>query len=274
MREAHQVKKWILITGAGSGIGRASAELLAENGFMVYASDIKMDYVSDLGQNPNITAVKVDVTSQEDLQNLLPPFDETGLWGLVNNAGIALGGPLMELPMEELRKQFEVNFFSMHRVNQVVFPYILKQKGRIVIVSSNAGKFAQPFIGPYCSSKYAIEGYVDSLRRELMLLGVKVIKIKPGRTKTSIWDKGEHLIHKYENGLFGKSVKKAGRVLISEGKLKSLEPIHIAKIILKAFTAKHPKAKYSRVPNPFGIWARETFPDKFLDWVIQRKLMV
>ena len=107
-----------------------------------------------------------------------------------------------------------------------------------------------------------------------MILGVKVIKIKPGKTKTPIWDKEESLIHIYENGLFGDSVKKAGKVLISEGKQKSLEPVETAKEILKAFTKKHPKVKYSRVPNPFGIWARQAFPDKLLDWIIRRKFMV
>ena len=273
MRDNKQTERWILITGAGSGIGRATSKLLAENGFKIYASDLIKESVEEIGQHSNITPIKLDVTSEEELKQLIPLFEKTGLWGVVNNAGIALGGPLMELPMEELRKQFEINFFSMHRVNQIVFPYILRQKGRYIIISSNAGKFAAPFIGPYSSSKYATEGYVDSLRRELMLLGVKVVKIKPGRTKTSIWDKGKHLIPLYENGAFGESVKKAGAVLISEGKEKSLEPIEIAKIILKALTVKNPRVKYAKVPNPFGIWARETFPDKILDWVIRKKFM-
>ena len=103
--------KWILVTGASSGIGRSIAEFLAEKGFSVYAGARKKEDIDSLNKIPNVTGVKLEVTSDTDIQNLLPSFEKTGLFAVVNNAGIAKGGPLMDFKMEELKYQFEVNYF-------------------------------------------------------------------------------------------------------------------------------------------------------------------
>lgn len=265
-------KKWILVTGASSGIGRKSAELLAQNGFNVYAGARKQKDLDELDKIPNITAVKLDVTSDEDVSKFLSEVEKTGLYGVVNNAGIALGAPLMDLDLEVLKKQIDVNFFSIHRVTKAVFPYILKEKGRIIMISSNAGSFANPFFGPYSSSKYALEGYSDSLRRELLLHDVKVVLIKPGRIRTPIWEKGEDLLLLYEGSIFNKVAQAVGKSAIESGKEDSLQPIKVAEIVLKAITVKNPKARYVIAPNPFGIWTREHLPDRIIDNVVKKKL--
>ncbi|TFG19873.1 MAG: SDR family NAD(P)-dependent oxidoreductase [Promethearchaeota archaeon] len=265
--------KWILVTGASSGIGRKSAELLAQNGFNVYAGARKQSDLDELEKIPNITAVKLDVTSDEDVNDFQNKLEKTGLFGIVNNAGIALGAPLMDLEIETLEKQFEVNFFGIHRITKAVFPYILKEKGRIIMISSNAGSFASPFFGPYSSSKYALEGYSDSLRREIMLHDVKVVLVKPGRIRTPIWEKGEDLLLLYEGSIFTKEAKAIGKSAIKSGKEDSLKPIEVAKIVLKACVAKNPKPRYVIAPNPFGIWIREHLPDRMIDNVVKNKLM-
>lgn len=266
-------KKWILVTGASSGIGRKSAELLAQNGFNVYAGARKQEDIDELNKIPHVTAVKLEVTSDEDIDNFLKIIEKSGLFGLLNNAGIALGAPLMDLDIDVLKKQMEVNFFGIHRVSKAVFPYILKEKGRIVIMGSNAGSFAAPFFGPYSCSKYAVEAYSDSLRRELLLHDVKVVLVKPGRVKTPIWEKGEDLLVLYDGSIFNKVAKAFGKSAIESGKNDSLPPIKIAEIVLKAFTLNNPKPRYVIAPNPFGNWIREALPDRIVDNIVKNKLV-
>ncbi|MFZ1980357.1 MAG: SDR family oxidoreductase, partial [Smithella sp.] len=191
-------KKSVLITGASSGIGFATAEYLAAQGFHVYAGARDLSTLEGLSKNLNITHVKLDVTNTADIIEVKRIMEEkdTGLFGLVNNAGIAKAGALMDVSVEDLRTQFEVNLFGVHQITQAMFPLLLKTKGRIVMMSSDSGFFATPFFGPYCSSKFALEGYSDSLRREITPYGMKVIIIEPGRITTPIWNKGEKNLNK------------------------------------------------------------------------------
>ena len=120
--------KWVLVTGASSGIGRKTTEYLAQNGFSVYAGARKQEDIDSLNKIPNVTGVKLEVTSDTDIQNLLPEFEKTGLCAVVNNAGVAKGGPLMDFKMEDLKFQFEVNYFGINRITQAIFHFILKEK--------------------------------------------------------------------------------------------------------------------------------------------------
>ncbi len=266
-------KKWILVTGASSGIGQKTAEYLSQNGFNVYAGARKQKDLDKLDKIPNITAVKLDVTLDEDVNEFITKIKKTGLFAIINNAGIAKGGPLMDFTMKELKDQFEVNFFGIHRITQAVFPFILKEKGRIIMIGSNAGSFAAPFFGPYASSKYAIEGYSDSLRRELLLHDVKVVLIKPGRVKTPIWEKGEELLVLYDGSIFNKEAQALGKSAIESGKEDSLPPIKIAELVYKTLTVANPKPRYVIAPNPFGIWLREAMPDRITDNILKKRML-
>jgi short-subunit dehydrogenase len=266
--------KWILVTGASTGIGRKIAEKLAKEGYNVYAGARKKQDITSLNEIPNVTGIRLDVTQDLDIQNLIPQLKKTGLFALVNNAGIALGGPLMDLEMKVLKDQFEVNFFGVHRITKAVFPYILEQKGRIIIMGSGAGTFAAPFFGPYSSSKYAIEGYSDSLRRELILYDIKVVLIKPGRVRTSIWDKGEDLLQLYEGSSFNKVARGLGAEAISDGRTDSLPPSRIADLVFKALTKRNPKTRY-KIATKKQIWNirfREILPDKIIDGIVEKKM--
>jgi hypothetical protein len=268
-------KKWVLVTGASTGIGRATAEYLAANGFSVYAGARKQTDLEDLEEIENINSIKLDVTKQEDIDAAVDYINnkKTGLYGIVNNAGVAYAGPLMDTPMDFMQHQFDVNVFGVHRITKAFFPFIYESKGRIVMMSSDSGFFATPFFGPYSSSKFALEGYADSLRRELLLHDIKVIIIQPGRIKTPIWDKGERLFDEFpEDSIFAEKAEKIGRYAIDKGKTSGLPPVKVAKLIFKALTKKKPKLRYLIAPNKFEYLLIKILPSKMVDGMVKKKL--
>jgi NAD(P)-dependent dehydrogenase (short-subunit alcohol dehydrogenase family) len=268
--------KAILVTGANSGIGRAAAEYLASHGFHVYAGARNTSALEDLRGNPNITPVKLDVTNPGDVSEAKKIIEQktAGLFGLVNNAGIIKAGPLMDVGVEDLREQFEVNLFGVHQITQAVFPLLLKEKGRIVMMSSDSGFFATPFVGPYCSSKFALEGYADSLRREVISYGVKVILIEPGRITTPIWNKGEQILHngRYAQSIFWEEAKAMGEYSIRKGKTSGLPPVEVAKTVYHVLTAENPKLRYIVADNKFEYQMMKILPDWYVDKLVLKKI--
>jgi short-subunit dehydrogenase len=269
-------QKSVLVTGANSGIGLACAEYLAANGFHVYAGARDTKTLNDLNKNSNITAVKLDVTSQSDVIGVKKIIEEsgTGLFGLVNNAGITKAGALMDVSVEDMRAQFEVNLFGVHQVTQALFPFILQAKGRIVMMSSDSGFFATPFVGAYCSSKFALEGYSDSLRREITPYCVKVILIEPGRIVTAIWDKGEKILTdaKYAHSMFWKESKALGQYSIRKGKTTGLPPIAVAQTVYQALILENPKLRYIVAKNSFEYRLMKIFPAWYVDRLVLKKV--
>jgi short-subunit dehydrogenase len=269
-------QKSILVTGANSGIGLATAEYLAVKGFHVYAGARDTRSLEALSKIPNITAIKLDVTNTADVIEVKRIIEEkgTGLFGLVNNAGITKAGALMDVSVDDMRAQFEVNLFGVHQITQALFPFILRAKGRIVMMSSDSGFFATPFVGPYCSSKFALEGYSDSLRREIIPYGVKVILIEPGRVISTIWDKGEKILAdaKYINSMFWKEAKALGEYSIRKGKTEGLPPIEVAKIVHQALTLENPKLRYIVAKNSFEYLLMKIFPAWYVDKLVLKKV--
>jgi NAD(P)-dependent dehydrogenase (short-subunit alcohol dehydrogenase family) len=267
-------QKAVLITGANSGIGLATAEYLAVQGFHVYAGARVTRTLEGLSKNLNITPVKLDVTNTADIIEVKRIIEEkgTGLFGLVNNAGIAKAGALMDVSVEDLRTQFEVNLFGVHQITQAMFPLLLKAKGMIVMMSSDSGFFATPFFGPYCSSKFALEGYSDSLRREIAPYGVKVIIIEPGRITTPIWDKGENNLNKYADSLFAIEAKAIGEYAIRKGKTTGLAPIEVAKTVYHVLIAANPKLRYIVAENKLEYQMIKILPASSVDKLAMKKV--
>ncbi|MGO8717472.1 MAG: SDR family oxidoreductase [Smithella sp.] len=267
-------QKSVLITGASSGIGFAAAEYLAVQGFHVYAGARDMSTLEDMSKNSKITPVKLDVTNTADIIEVKRIIEEkgTGLFGLVNNAGIVKAGALMDVSVEDMRAQFEVNLFGVHKITQAMFPLLLKTKGRIVMMSSDSGFFATPFFGPYCSSKFALEGYSDSLRREITPYGVKVIIIEPGRITTPIWDKGEKNLNKYADSLFAVEAKAIGEYAIRKGKTTGLAPIEIAKTVYHVLMAANPKLRYIVAENKLEYQMIKILPASYVDKFAMKKV--
>lgn len=268
--------KSILVTGAGSGIGRETALFLASRNFHVFAGVRNPADLSAWSDHPNITPVKLDVTCDDDVDDMRRMLERqgTGLFGLVNNAGTVKAGPLMDVSTEDMREQFEVNLLGVHQITRAVFPFLHQEKGRIVMMSSDSGFFATPFAGPYCASKFALEGYSDSLRREVIPHGVKVILIEPGHIKTPIWDKGEVLFNSKKDGisLFADEARAMGRYMIRKGKTGGLHPVEVAKVVYQALTVAHPKLRYIVAENKFEYQMMKILPAWCVDKLVVSKV--
>lgn len=264
----------VLVTGAGSGIGFAITQYLAFHGMHVFAGARKQEALEKLAKIPNVTVLKLDVTDAEDIKQAKKIIEAktAGLFGLVNNAGIGNGGPLMDVSVKDLRAHFEVNLFGVHQVTQAVFPLLLKEKGRIVMISSDSGFFATPFFGSYCSSKFALEGYSDSLRREIIPYGVKVIIIEPGRITTPIWNKGEQYLNKYAGSIFAAQVKAIGEYAINKGKTAGLAPVEVAKTVYQVLTDANPGLRYIVAKNKLEYQMMKILPASYVDKLALKKV--
>ena len=267
-------RPFVLVTGASTGIGLAITQYLASRGMHVFAGARKQEALESLAKNPNVTPIPLDVTKAENIKQAKKIIEEktAGLFALVNNAGIGNGGPLMDVSVEDLRAQFEVNLFGVHQITQAVFPLLLKAKGRIVMMSSDSGFFATPFFGPYCSSKFALEGYSDSLRREIIPYGVKVIIIEPGRITTPIWDKGEKCLNKYADSLFAVEAQAIGKYAIRKGKTAGLSPLEVAKTVYQVLTVPNPKLRYIVAENKFEYQMMKILPASYVDKLTLKKV--
>jgi NAD(P)-dependent dehydrogenase (short-subunit alcohol dehydrogenase family) len=251
-------KRWVLVTGASTGIGKACTEYLAAQGFGVYAGARKDQDLDNLGQLQNVVPVKLDVTNDDDVQAVLTIIEGkgTGLFGLVNNAGIGIGGPLMDITADELQLQFAVNMLGVHRVTRAVFPLIFKAKGRIVMMSSYNGRLATPFLGPYVMSKFGLEGYSDVFRQEMLPFGVKVILVEPGAIKTSIWEKNLQQVEVFKNREHSVELLAKIALAVVPDALKhsyatGKEPAEVAKVVHEALTVKQPLPRY---PVMNSVW--------------------
>ncbi len=261
-------KQWVLVTGAASGIGRAAALLLAGKGFGVYATDMSGPEMDDLSGTSGIVTLRLDITNDNDVAQVLTFIEKqgTGLFGLVNNAGIFSPGPLMALPMERLVSQYNVNVFGTHRITKALFPMLFKSKGRIINMSSVAGYVATPFSGPYASSKHAIEGWSDALRRELLPLGVRVVVIEPALINTPLWDRDiEGRIEQYRGTVFYEANKRKLEHETAEAKANGLKPEAVAEAVYRALSISNPKPRYLVSNNPVQHRLARFLPDALLD---------
>ena len=275
MRKIINKKQWVFVTGAASGIGKATTIFLAEKGFGVYAGDISMGELNELRRENEIEPIRVDITDQQDVDQAFNLIEKkrTGLFALVNNAGIFSPGPLMELDIERFVEQYNVNVFGTHRVTKAFFPLLLSSKGRIVNISSVAGYVATPFSGLYASSKHAVEGWSDSLRRELLALDVKVIVIEPALINTPIWDKDfDGRIEKYRDTIFYEANRKKLDREADEARRKGVHPEVAADAIFRALTAQHPKPRYLVTNHPVLHRLVKFLPDALLDRLMTKEI--
>ncbi len=185
--------KAVVVTGASSGIGAALVELLAREGFAAFAGVRgEADAAAAAALHPNVRPLRMDVTDRASIDAAAEAVAAGGLTlsGVVCNAGIAIAGPLEYLPVDQLRRQFEVNLFGAVEVAQAFLPQLRAARGRLVFVGSSSGRLAIPFIAPYSASKFALRALTDGLRVELAPAGVRVALIEPSAVKTPIWAKG------------------------------------------------------------------------------------
>ncbi len=266
--------KYVVVTGASSGIGLAACRLLCQNGYYVFGSVRRKDDADRLqsGLGDNFSPLLFDVTDrpaiQKAQQTVRKRLGTAGLTALINNAGIAVSGVLQHMDPDDFKRQFDVNLFGVLSVTQAFLPLLGAEKdcphppGKIINIGSVSGQIAYPFIGPYVASKFALEGFSHSLRRELLLYGIDVILIAPGSVRTPIWDKesATHIPEKYLNSAYGKALKRFQREFIKAGQ-SGLPPQAIAERILKIIEKRRPAVRHAVVGK------------KFTRWIIPRYLM-
>ncbi|MDQ3940128.1 MAG: SDR family oxidoreductase [Actinomycetota bacterium] len=245
----------VLVTGASSGIGEATAVLLAQHGHRVFAG-VRQDADAERlsARDRNITSLILDVTDQLQIeqatQEIAHALGDAGLAGLVNNAGIGRGGPVEYLSGDEWRRQFDVNVHGQVDVTRALLPLIRKATGRIVFVGSIGGRMSTPFIAPYNSSKFAVAAIADSLRGELRSFGIHVSLIEPGSVKTEIWDKGRQKTDELTTELPAEALERYGRVLETARRLidyqerVGIPPVKVAEVIEHALTSRRPRPRY------------------------------
>ncbi len=275
----------VVITGGSTGIGKACALYLDRLGFHVFAG---VRRVSDgeavtRESSGSITPLLLDVTNAASIGSaanaVAASVGEAGLRGLVNNAGIVVAGPLEFLPLDEIRKQFEVNIFGQIAVTQAFLPLLRRARGRIVNMGSISGRVAAPFIGPYAASKFALEAFTDSLRVELLPWDIKVSIIEPGDVATPIWEKSleaaEEIAKNYAQetfSLYG-SAFSAIRKEAKNGANTGISPNVIAQLVAHALSAKRPKTRYLAGKGvQLKVFLKRILPDRVFDRLIVRHL--
>jgi NAD(P)-dependent dehydrogenase (short-subunit alcohol dehydrogenase family) len=261
-----------LVTGASSGIGAACAVQLAGAGWRVFAG------VRRAGDAPAGTEeILLDVTDEDHVRAAAERIGE--LHGLVNNAGIAIAIPLEFIPLEELRRQFEVNVVGQVAVTQAFLPHLRRSRGRVVFIGSIAGQSALPFLGSYAASKHALEAVADTLRVELRPFGVHVALVQPGTIKTPIWTKSAAIADALVDGapaeltgLYGERIAAFREVALRRG-AKGASPEEVARAVEEVLTTGRPRTR-----KLVGLDAKvragvERLPDRLRDRVYERVLL-
>ncbi len=244
--------KAVLVTGASSGIGRKITELLATRGYFVYAGARKPADLAELSAIKNVQGVKLDVTDPADIAAAVATVRQggRGLYGLVNNAGIAILGPLVETQEPELRGLFDVNVFGPYRVTKAFSPLLIESKGRVTTVSSISGILSGPFLGAYSMSKHAIEAFGDALAAEMSGFGVRVSLIEPGNYRSDIGRNTMGQVEATAERLKGSPYEPVMKNLVAAmGRYDSYpEPDAVAEAALRALADPAPKMRYLVVP--------------------------
>lgn len=277
-----QKNQLAVVTGASSGIGQATVRALAGRGFHVLAG-VRRDADADPISGQSIEPVILDITDPAHVAAIAERVegDPGGrpLRALVNNAGIAVNGPVETIPMQEWRRQFDVNFFGHVAVTQALLPALLAARGRVVNISSIGGRVAGPTFGAYAASKFALEAVSDALRREVARLGVQVIVIEPGTVATGIWGKGLAAALELAAKMSEAQQARYGDLLAAVSKQaetlqrSGIDPANAARVIADAIDAPKPRARYlvgrdAKVMAPIA----GLLPDRIVDRLIARNL--
>lgn len=271
----------VLITGASKGIGEACTLRLAREGFRVYAGVRRTEDGDALKQRggDDVVPVMLDVTRADQVAEAATRIGEEtggrGLQALVNNAGVAIAGPLEFLPIDELRRQMEINFIGQFAVTQACMPLLRRATdARIVFMSSISGRSALPLLGPYAASKFALEAAADAMRLELRSHGIRVSLVEPGVITTPIWETareaGERNIARMppEAERFYGAMLDALRRRVGSN-TRGNPPEKVAKAVLHAISGRRPKTRYLVGADARArLWMHRVLPDRVEDWVI------
>ena len=277
--------KYVVVTGASSGIGRGCVKVLIQRGFHVFGSVRKKADADGLIKefDDKVTPLIFEATDvaavKEAADKVKSIVGDTVLSGLVNNAGVAVTGPMMHMPIDEFRYQIEINTVGPIIAIQAFLPLLgavnppVENPGRIINITSMAGVRAAPFFGPYSASKHALEAISGSLRQELMLFGVDVIIIGPGAVATPIWNKAEKVDNsQYDNTDYKQSYKKMNDFMSAMGP-QGIPVEKVGELVHHTITTDKPKVRYAIAPNMLTDWfIPQNLPKRVLDKIITSKI--
>ena len=251
--DAHEAQKAVLVTGASTGIGRNITERLVSEGYFVFAGARKDNDLEELDAIDNVRAVRLDVTSQEDIDAAVETVKQEGkgLYGLINNAGVAVIGPLSQTQDSDLDFVFGVNIGGVVGVTRAFAPMIIESKGRIMTTGSISGILSSPTLGVYSMSKHAVEAFTDSLAGEMAEHGVSVSVIEPGNYKSKI---RRTTMQRTREQLEAAGVElteeeRARFEGTAERELALNEPDEVSDAFMHALFSDEPKRRYMVVPN-------------------------
>ncbi len=275
----------VVVTGVSTGIGWGITKVLIQRGFRVFGSVRKTQDAERLSKEfgelfvPLLFDVTDESAVQAAAQYVREQLNGEKLFGLVNNAGIAAPGPLIHLPTEEFRYQLEVNLVSVLIVTKAFVPLLgvdrslRGQPGRIINISSVSGTSAFPFVGAYAASKHGLEGFSETLRRELILYGIDVIIVGPGPIATPIWDKAEQAdTSLYANTDYVDAAQRAKEFMIRSGK-NGLPPEKVGEVVWQALTTRSPSTRYAVVGRgALQRFVQQLLPKRLVDRIVAKAL--
>ncbi len=274
----------VLVTGASTGIGRATALRLHSRGWRVFGgvrSEADAEALSAVGSEL-IVPVMLDVTESEQISaaamQIAASLDGRGLDGLVNNAGIAIPGPLETTPIEEFRRQIEVNLIGQVAVTQAMLSQIRQARGRIILISSIGGRIAFPLTGAYHAAKFGLEAVGDSLRQELRRWNIAVSIVEPGSIATPIWERGERASEQIgervraQEELYGEAIASLRNVVAKLAR-RGIAPERVAEVIEEALNSRRPRSRYLvGIDAKLQARLKIVVPTPISDWAIARAM--
>lgn len=272
--------KSVLITGASTGIGRATALHLDAAGWRVFAGVRKEEDATSLREagSDHLEPLMIDVTDAGQISAAAERIGgEAGLDGLVNNAGIAVPGPLETLPIDDFRRQVDVNLNAQVAVTQAMLPAIRAARGRVVFITSIGGLVAFPMFGAYHAAKFGLEAVGDVFRQELRPWGISVSVVEPGSIATPIWERGQEEVDSIANrvgdghlDLYGEAIE-AYREVARKTEARGIPPERVAAKIEHALSARRPRVRYLVGADARGqALLSRVLPDRLVDWIVAR----
>jgi NAD(P)-dependent dehydrogenase (short-subunit alcohol dehydrogenase family) len=276
--------KSVVVTGASSGIGWGIAKVLSAKGFRVFGSVRNADDAERLCAEfgAHFVPLQFDITDEAAVRTAAREVGAAlaggTLAGLVNNAGISVPGPVLDLTVDEFRHQLEVNLVGQLIVTQAFLPLLgadqtrVGAPGRIVMISSVGGRNGSPFISAYNASKFGLEGFSESLRRELMLFGIDVIIVAPGAVRSAIWEKAEAIdMARYSNSPYRAALDGVRAYMPKIGR-RAMAPERVGELVHHVLTTPRPRVRYAIVPNRIEYLISRLLPKRVLDRLIAGRL--
>jgi NAD(P)-dependent dehydrogenase (short-subunit alcohol dehydrogenase family) len=257
------------ITGCDSGIGASLARIFADKGYRVVISYLQRNPFEG---NPNVIAGRLDLRDEGQIISFAALVEkycggENSLDYFINNAGVALGGPFENIPLDVYREVLEINFFGLVSITRKIIPRLIKSRGRLVVNGSMAGRIALPFLSPYTASKFALEGWCDSIRRELNPFGIKTILLEPGGIATPIWNKALEQDASFADKKYGASLQKFRENFIMAGNT-GMNTDAAADQIFRFITRKKPATRYIIANSRILSFLETLIPDSLLDALV------